>query len=396
MSNLTHYLCPCCKSAFIKLSKEEAITCPYCEHDTFPYIPESEEGLSDFYIPFKVKKEDAVKQFTKISKEVPFLPEEFESFDAESEIRGLYIPYWLFDGKCNAKLTYHAQKIIHRRTFFARRPYSFYNSYSLYREGTIDFENIPVDASDVADNSYTEALEPYDFNELVPFTEDCLKDFIAEKANISKLEAEKRANERLHNTLENDFAETVTEYENVLRDFSEYGLSNKFADCNLLPVWLLNIPYKGKLFRYAVNGQTGKVVGEIPISFKKRNIYFAKAFGISFGITTLLTFLSMFLLRTFDITFNRPELLLSFMLVIIPYVVSLIATNIKLRTKKAPKGDNLASGYVDKSDYKMIRKRDRFLYSEFYDLPVARTYSKFVAWYGGWDNFTLKDKKKRR
>ncbi len=396
MSNLTHYLCPSCKSEFIKLSEEKSIICPYCEYDALPQESKTEEGLSDFIIPFKVKKEDAVKEFKKISHEVPFLPKEIENFDAQGEIRGLYIPFWLFDGKCNAKLSYHAQKIINRRSFFARIPHALFKSYSLYREGNVDFENIPVDASDVADNTYTEELEPYDFSELVPFSEEYLKDFLAEKANVPKAEAEKRANERLHHTLEKDFAVTASDYENVLRDFSEYSISNKFSDCNLLPVWLLNIPYKGKLYRYAVNGQTGKVVGEIPISLKKRNIYFAGAFGVSLITIAILTFLTLFLLNTGGIIFQSPALFISFMLPITSCITAFIATNLKLRTKKAPTGDNLASGYVDKSDYKLIKKRDRFLYAEHYTLPATKTYAKFVAWFGGWDNFSLKDKKNRR
>ena len=377
MSNLTHYLCRFCKSAFIKLSTEEALSCPYCGKDATSYNPSDNSGMPDFLIPFKVSREDAAKRFSEIAKTVPFLPDEYKTLDAESLLQGFYIPFWLFDGRCNAKLTYHAQKI-HNYRNVRGMPYSYFQSFNVSREGEVDFEDIPVDASIQADNAYTEALEPYDSSEIVPFSEEYLTDFFAEKANVSSRDAENRANERLHRTLEKDFSEDMTEFENVSRDDASYGLSHKNTDCNLLPVWMMSINYKGNLYRYAVNGQTGKVVGEIPISIKARNLFFLKAFLLTLIPTAAITFLTFFILNLCGKTFETPELFISFILIAVPWLGALIATASKLYSTKKPVPTDYAGRYVDKSSYKLIKKRNHFLYTEFHALARVKAIERII------------------
>ena len=384
MSNLTHYLCPLCKSAFIKLSDEKTLNCPYCGSEAGAYNPSDNTGMPEFIIPFKVTKEDAAGRFKEISEKVPFLPDEYEKADFVSSLKGFYIPFWLFDGRCNAKLTYHAQKKHNFRNPYGM-PYSYFQTFSVDREGSAEYEDIPVDASIQADNAYTEAIEPYDSSEIVPFREEYLKGYFAEKANVSVKEAEKIAEERLHNTLEKDFSESLSEYDDVTREKAEYGMSDKNSDCNLLPVWLMNICYKEKLYRYAVNGQTGKVVGEIPISVKKRNLYFIKAFLLSMLPTALITFGVLFLLSLFGKTFKHPELLISFFLVAIPYLSSLIATNIKLRSPGKPARNKFAENYVDKAGYKFMRTKKHYVYTELVAMPVVhglRSLAQRIYGYG--------------
>ncbi len=60
----------------------------------------------------------------------------------------------------------------------------------------------------------------------------------------------------------------------------------------LLPVYLLNCEYGGQKYQYAINGQTGKTVGELPVSKGKSWGFFGGAFAvigaIAFGILTWL------------------------------------------------------------------------------------------------------------
>ena len=378
MSNLTHYLCRFCKSKFIKLSTEKTLSCPYCGKDAESYNPPDNSGMPDFIIPFKVSREDAAKRFSEIAKTVPFLPDEYKTLDAESLLQGFYIPFWLFDGRCNAKLTYHAQKI-HNFRNIRGMPYSYFESFKISREGEVDFEDIPVDASIQADNAYTEALEPYDSSEIVPFSEEYLTEFFAEKANVSSRDAEDRANERLHRTLEKDFSEDITEFENVSRDDASYGLSHKNSDCNLMPVWMMSLNYNGNLYRYAVNGQTGKVVGEIPISIKMRNLFFIKAFLLTLIPTAAITFLTYFILSLFGKTFKNPELFISFILVAIPWISALIATAKNLYAPKKPALTDYAGRYVDKSAYKLIKKKKHYVYTELSAFPIVQRRYEFLT-----------------
>ena len=213
------------------------------------------------------------------------------------------------------------------------------------------------------------------------FCEEHLKEFFAEKANVSREEAEERANERLHHTLEKDFSEDMTDLENVSRDDAVYGLSHKNSDCNLMPVWMMSLNYDGKVYRYAVNGQTGKVVGEIPISMKMRNLFFIKAFLLTLIPTSAITFLTYFILSLFGKTFKNPELFISFILVAIPWISALIATAKNLYAPKKPKGNDFAEGYVDKSAYKLIKKKKHYVYTELSALPIVQRSYQFLNRY---------------
>ena len=56
----------------------------------------------------------------------------------------------------------------------------------------------------------------------------------------------------------------------------------------MLPVWMVNVKYKDKVYAFAMNGQTGKMVGNIPIDTKKIILYsiaiFVACFLVLFGI----------------------------------------------------------------------------------------------------------------
>ena len=148
-------------------------------------------------------------------------------------------------------------------------------------------------------------------------------------------------------------------------------MSDRNTDCNLLPVWLMNIKYKENLYRYAVNGQTGKVVGEIPISVKKRNFYFLKIFLFSMIPTALITFAGLFLFSLFGKTFRNPEVFILFILITIPYISALIATNIKLRTPGKPEKNKFAEKYVNKKGYKFLKDKKHYVYTELVAMPVV-------------------------
>ena len=59
---------------------------------------------------------------------------------------------------------------------------------------------------------------------------------------------------------------------------------NSRARYALLPVWILNTKYRGKIYTFAMNGQTGKMTGSFPICPKRTAGWFA---GICAGVTLL-------------------------------------------------------------------------------------------------------------
>ena len=92
-----------------------------------------------------------------------------------------------------------------------------------------------------------------------------LSGYLADKYDVSIRDSIKRANERVKNSTIKAFNDTAGRYTAVIPEKSRVGFSNGKIRYSLLPVWMLNIKYMDKMYKFAINGQTGKVVGKYPI-----------------------------------------------------------------------------------------------------------------------------------
>ena len=140
--------------------------------------------------------------------------------------------------------------------------------YSVSRSGEISFNNVPVDGSTKMDDKLMESIEPFAFTKAVDFNTAYLSGFFADKYDVDAETSKHRANERIKRSTEEEFAETVRGYASVVTEASEISLSNSKAKYALYPVWLLNTSWNGKKYYFAMNGQTGKFAGDLPLDKK--------------------------------------------------------------------------------------------------------------------------------
>lgn len=280
--SLSGYTCPSCGAEITGDDTLAAAVCPYCGNSNI--IKSRFEGAlrPDYIIPFKIDKKTAMADFEAAYKKAPFLPDEFKDKKRIAEMTGVYVPFWMFDCDCNASITYNAERV--RTWSDSRYYYTKVDHYKLYRSGSIGFANIPVDGSKKADDAYMESLEPFDYNDAVNFNSAYLSGYLADKYDVSAEESVERANNRVKNSTERAFASTTSGYGAVSAVSSSVNFSNGKVRYAFLPVWMLNIKYQNEMYKFAINGQTGKVVGKYPVCKKKRNKYFAKVFGIAFAI----------------------------------------------------------------------------------------------------------------
>ena len=83
----------------------------------------------------------------------------------------------------------------------------------------------------------------------------------------------------------------VTGYTTVVSTKKDYNINTKTIKYVLLPVWMLNIKYHDKIYTFAMNGQTGKLIGDIPIDKKKAFLYWILITLISFIVLFGIVFL---------------------------------------------------------------------------------------------------------
>ncbi len=266
------YNCSSCSAEIVGDEASGASVCPYCGSANI--IKKAFEGTykPDYVIPFGFDKKTAFELFEKECEKLPFLPDEFRDNKIVEKTVGLYIPYWIFDCDAHSDMTLRAQ----RTHFWSDSNYNYTKTdhFRLFRNGSLSFAGIPHDASAKTDDTYTEALEPFDISGAMDFDTAYLSGYFADKFDVVPDEVRPRMTRRVKNTIESYILSTAAGYTGVLPEKSSLRLDNTKTRYALLPVYMIHIEYGGEKFRYAVNGQTGKIVGKFPICKKKRTRFF--------------------------------------------------------------------------------------------------------------------------
>ena len=277
------YSCPSCGAEIICDETTAATSCPYCGNPTI--VPGQFAGQlrPDCVIPFKLDKNAAIQALSRYYRGKKFLPKLFAEKNHIEEIKGIYVPFWLFDGEADARLRFHATKV--RK--YTRGDYSITETdhYRVVREGNVAFEKVPVDGSSKMPDAHMDAVEPFDYGDLKPFSSAYLPGFLADKYDVDAAACGERANERIHASTERAFAATTSGYTTLKREYAHIDLKKGDVKYALMPIWLLSTKWQGKDCLFAMNGQTGKLIGDLPVDKGKYWTWFA---GISLSLAAIL------------------------------------------------------------------------------------------------------------
>ena len=274
------YTCPSCGAELICDATTAATSCPYCGNPSIVPGQFSGQLKPDFIIPFKLSREDAIKALREHYKGKILLPKTFTNENHVQEIRGVYVPFWMFDGKAMGDARYEAT----RSHSYTSGDYEITKTehFDIYRAGSVTFEKVPVDASSKMPDDHMDSIEPYDYKGLKSFSTAYLPGFLADKYDVSVEESRERADQRCEGTLEAALRGSVKGYDTCTHLTGSTDLARGKVHYALMPVWMLNTKWQGKDFLFAMNGQTGKLVGDLPVSW-------GKFWGMFAGIAALLS-----------------------------------------------------------------------------------------------------------
>lgn len=256
-----------------------ATHCPYCDNPVVMTGQFSGNVKPDLVIPFKVDKKAAVAALQNHYKGKRLLPKVFKDENHIQEVKGLYVPVWLFDADADAHVRYKATRT--RSWSDSSNDYTETSYYAAIRAGTLGFENVPVDGSKKMDDVMMESIEPFRMEEAVDFHTAYLSGYLADKYDVDSKSSIDRANQRIRSSTAYAFASTVTGFDSVVLEHSNIRLSEGKVKYALLPVWILNTIWKGQKFTFAINGQTGKIVGDLPLD---KGAYRKWLFGVAGGV----------------------------------------------------------------------------------------------------------------
>lgn len=261
------YSCPSCGAALICEATTAATDCPYCGNHAI--IPAQFAGVKrpDYVLPFKLTKEQAVAALKRSCKHRLLIPKEFAKKQCLKAIKGVYVPFWLFDDCAIVSMNFDGQTIV--STQYGKQEEIVTRHYDVRREGQVEFVRVPADGSCSMPDDFMDAIEPYDYSALKPFSMAYLPGYLADRADVAPEAAYRRASRRMEKTAKEVIRSTVHGYDEVEDGFYSVKLSRRRTDYALLPVWLMRAEYENHEYMFAVNGQTGKTIGDFPICPKK-------------------------------------------------------------------------------------------------------------------------------
>jgi DNA-directed RNA polymerase subunit RPC12/RpoP len=281
------YTCEACGGEIVADQNMAASSCPYCGNPVIVMKKLSGMLKPDLVIPFKLDKKQAEEKLKSHLKGKVLLPRMFRSENRIQEVKGVYVPFWLYDCDAQAEIRCRATRVHSWET----QDYHYVETqhFLVSRGGDIGFEKVPVDASIKMDDALMQSIEPFDYSEAVDFQTAYLAGYLADKYDQSSKDCAPSANQRVRQSTVTAFMNTIHGYATCVPEHTDIRLRQGKIRYALLPVWVLNTTYKGKLYTFAMNGQTGKFVGDLPAD-KGRALQIAGAvFAGVFLLTLLLT-----------------------------------------------------------------------------------------------------------
>lgn len=292
---LRTYSCKSCGGEIVGDETTGATSCPFCGNPVVMTGQFSGALKPDLIIPFKLDKKAAKAGLLKHISGKRLLPKVFKDQNHIEEIKGVYVPFWLFDTDADARIRYRATRV--RTWSDSDYKYTETSYFSVHRGGRISFDNVPVDGSEKIADDLMESIEPFNVSEAKAFQPAYLAGYLADKYDVTVEQSVLRANERIKKSTEEAFAKTVTGYNSVIPENTNinlYGGRTKYA---LYPVWLLNTTWNGEKYTFAMNGQTGKFVGNLPVDKAAARKWFLSLSAIcsvaTYGIVLLLHLLEI-------------------------------------------------------------------------------------------------------
>lgn len=256
------YVCKSCGGQIIGDANLGATSCPFCGNPVVLMGQFSGDLKPDLIIPFQLDKEAAKAAYLKHLEGKKLLPKLFKDQNHIDEIKGVYVPFWLFDGEGQGAAQFEGTKV--RTWSDSRNMYTETSYFDVRRAGHVKFENIPADGSSSMPDDMMESIEPFDASKAVDFQTAYLSGYLADRYDVTSEQNRERINERVKRSIMDALASTTVGYSNLSLKNGSVNLNDAKAKYALYPVWLLSTTYQGQNYLFCMNAQTGKLVGDLP------------------------------------------------------------------------------------------------------------------------------------
>lgn len=282
------YQCENCGAAVVTDADTTATSCSFCGSSAVIADRLSGDLAPGMVIPFSINKEDAKKAFRKWCKKGRFTPRKFMYANRIKKITGMYVPFWIYDLGSQMKINAVGTKV---RTY-TRGDYVYTETkyFDIKRDMDIYFNKVPADASVKMNDELMDLLEPFHYKDLKDFKTPYLAGYLAEKYNLDDDALYERVKQKVTPSIRSYAEQTMRGYTKVMKRQDTLHINNLKSTYVLFPVWMVYYDYEQQEHTFAMNGQTGKVVGKPPISKGKLAVWAASIAASSFAVLKVAAF----------------------------------------------------------------------------------------------------------
>lgn len=264
---LATYNCNSCGACVVTDDTTTSTFCYYCHNPVIISDRLSGEFLPKKMIPFVIGKEKAQEIFLDWVSDKKYVPKEFSSNSQLEKITGIYLPYWWTD--CVVDVTYEAEAENVKVWQEENQEHKETKKFKIVRKGHLDINNVEELAFTKIDEKLLNGIAPYTESAAIEFSMPYLSGFFAEQYNIDKSEISPKIDAQIKNYTNSLINDTVKNFTSVNETTNISNIISKETNYTLLPAWILTFLFEGKTYVFAVNGQTGKSFGELPVDNKK-------------------------------------------------------------------------------------------------------------------------------
>lgn len=261
------YHCNNCGAEVVSDSETTATFCYYCHSPVILTAKLSGEFKPDKIVPFKISKEKATDIFLNWAKKKRYIPGDFARKEHIDKMTGIYLPYWSVD--FDVKIDYQAVGKVIKMWRTGNKEYINTKEYSVNRSGDVNLKNIDEVATDKFEERLLNGISPYEESTEVEFSRGYLSGFFAESYNLKQEQCMPKLTDRALKYSKFLINETISGYNNVNEIRNESNIKDSSWQYVLYPVWIITYIFNNKVFIFAINGQTGRSFGELPVDNKK-------------------------------------------------------------------------------------------------------------------------------
>lgn len=260
--NINEATCPTCSAKLLVDNNIISNKCIYCKTNIVVNKTNDSISMPDKIIPFSITKDMAIDEVNTIINKKRLLPKDFKIIG--DDIQAIYVPFWLYSNK---------YKVIVRDKYFR-----------ILKRTEMSFNLIPYDANTHIDNKITKSIEPFNYDYLIDFDSAYLSGVVAQKYDVLSDIGEDDINKRCITSIYEFISNKNSKF--YVKDAQRINetLINQNKYYALFPIWFLNTKYKNNEYLIVINGQTGKIVGNLPIDKTKYTLITFLIFIISFSL----------------------------------------------------------------------------------------------------------------